>query len=95
MLPPDFDIIEGSLKSSYGSLDPGASVDMQYIAIPRVGDNRFLVKPAKVAYKSAKETKPRTLLSTTPFMDVLSTRQNMELHLVKVVRFSHGFSPAI
>eukprot|EP00892_Ulva_mutabilis_P009173 jgi/Ulvmu1/6628/UM003_0266.1 len=87
VLPQDFELIEGKLTSSYGALDPGASVDMEYIAIPRVGDNKFIVRPAKVVYTSAKETKPRTLLSTTPYMDVLSTRQNMELHLVKVGKY--------
>lgn len=61
---------------------------MEYIAIPRVGDNRFLLRSAKVAYKSAKDTKARELLSTMPYIDILSTRQNIELHLVKVVRFS-------
>lgn len=88
-LPENFDLIEGSLKTSFKNLDPGASVDMEYIAIPSVGDKRFLVRPAKVGYKTAKDEKLRQLLSTTPYMEILSTRQNIEAHLVKVVRPSH------
>lgn len=92
-LPPNFSLIEGSLKASFKYLDPGATVSMEYIGIPSVGDQKLLAKPAKVVYKTGKD-KAHHLLSTSPFMEILSTRQNVELHLVKVVRSACIFQPS-
>jgi hypothetical protein len=61
------------------------SVGMEYIVIPSAGNKQFLAAPAKVQYTVSKENVLKRLLSTTPYVRVLSTQQNLELYAVQVV----------
>jgi hypothetical protein len=89
-LPEGYQLIEGSTFASYSSVDPGTTVETQYIAIPSTGNARFPPSPAIVTYSSKGYSGPRTLVSTIPSAFVLSTRQNIEQYLVKVVRAALG-----
>ena len=85
-IPDGFDLIEGKSSMKFGSISAGMSVGMEYIVIPHAGNKQFLAAPAKVQYTSSKQNVLKKLLSTTPYVHVLSTRQNLELYAVQIVR---------
>ena len=85
-IPDGFDLIEGKSSMKFGSISAGMSVGMEYIVIPHAGNKQFLAAPANVQYTSSKQNVLKKLLSTTPYVHVLSTRQNLELYAVQIVR---------
>lgn len=85
MIPEGFDLIEGQSSKKFGSISAGMSVGMEYIVIPQGGNKQFLAAPARVQYTSSKQNVLKKLLSTTPYVEVLSTKQNLELFAVQVV----------
>jgi Translocon-associated protein beta (TRAPB) len=85
-IPEGFELIEGQSSKKFGSIGAGMSVGMEYIVIPSAGNKQFMAAPARVQYTSSKQNVLKTLLSTTPHVQVLSTQQNLELYAVQVVR---------
>lgn len=94
-IPEGFDLIEGKSTMKFGSISAGMSVGMEYIVIPKAGNKKFQAAPAKVQYTSSKQNLLKKLFSTTPYIEVLSTKQNLELYAVQVVRPPPRSCPAV
>jgi hypothetical protein len=80
-----FDLVEGSLERSFSTVDAGRSAEFTYVLIPKAGQKSFLAEAATVTYNSPASKSVTTLLSTAPYVVVLSTAQNVEIFLVKLV----------
>jgi hypothetical protein len=85
-IPDGFELIEGKPEASFDNVYAGSSVGIEYIVIPKTGNKQFQMQPAVAQYLTASRKEPWLLLSTQPFVQILSTRQNMELYAVEVVR---------
>ena len=83
-----FDLVEGSLQHTYPSIPAGRSVEFQYVVVPKARQQGFLAPAARVKYSNEGQSRQRTLLSSTPYVPVLSKTQYLEIFLVKLVRFA-------
>jgi Translocon-associated protein beta (TRAPB) len=81
----DFRLVEGKLQHTFSHIDAGRSAEFRYVLIPRVGNRGWLAGPAAVAFQGGSGGSTAQLLSTVPYVPILSAWQNIELRLVKLV----------